>query len=219
MTDVLSVPTAIVTVAVIGGSISGALHGGRRHMDSTGILMVAVVTGLGGGAIRDILLAQSVPGFLLNNLIALALIGALAGFFFTRLVEFLTPAIFVVDTLLIGVWVIVGAEEAQNVAVPPVSAVFVGVTTAVGGGLIRDVLCREVPSALMPGEFVAASALAAAVLFVAIDELTGNQPVAEAVAIMTALLLRVASARLGWITPNAVDLSDRMREWLGLVRR
>ncbi len=218
MSEVLAVPQLVITAAVIGGGISGALHAGKRNMDTIGVIFVAVATGLGGGAIRDVLLAQSVPVFLLNNLVALALVGAVAGWFFTRLVAFLEPAIFVIDTLLIGVWVIVGAEAALRADLPPVAAVFVGITTAVGGGLLRDVLCRETPSALMPGEFVAASALAAAVIFVGIDVTTDNQPTAEAMAITTAALLRVTTARLRLVTPSAVDLSDRFRVWLGLER-
>lgn len=218
MSGLLQVPAAIVSVAVIAGGISGALHAGQRNIQATGILLVAVVTGLGGGAIRDILLAESVPVFLLNNLLAMACVGAVAGLLFARLVSQLEPAIFVVDTLLIGVWVIVGAEAAQNVGLPPLSAVFIGVTTAVGGGLLRDVLCREVPSALMPGQWVAASALVSALLFVAVDEVTGYRSGAQAAAIMSAILLRVASAQLNWITPSAVDLSDRLRGWMGLRR-
>lgn len=218
MTAVLEVPDAIVTAAVIGGGISGALHASRRNMDVTGILLVAVATGLGGGAIRDVIIADRVPVFLFNNLVAVAFIGAVAGFLFTRLVKFMEPAIFVVDTLLIGVWVVVGAELALQVDLPTVSVVFVGVTTAVGGGLLRDVLCREVPSAFMPGEWVAASALASAVVFAITYSVTGYQSAAEAVAIVMAILLRVSSAHYTWITPDAVDLSDRLRGWLGLQR-
>lgn len=219
MSGVLAVPDAIVTAAVIAGGLSGALHAQRRGMDVMGILLVATATGLGGGAIRDVIIADRVPVFLFNNLVAVACIGAVAGFLFARLVSFLEPAIFIVDTLLIGVWVVVGAELALQVGLPWASVVFVGVTTAVGGGLLRDVLCREVPSALMPGQWVAASALASATLFTLLYAVSGYQSLAEAAAILTAVLLRAASARYNWITPDAVDLSDRLRGRLGLRRR
>ena len=88
----------------------------------------------------------------------MAVIGAVAGYFFGKLVSELEPAIYVLDTLLIGVWVVIGAEKALALDLPYSAAVFLGLTTAIGGGLLRDVLCRNIPTALMPGQWVAASA-------------------------------------------------------------
>lgn len=215
---VLSIPTLVEVAAVTGGGLSGALHGTRQHMDLMGIAIVAVTTGVGGGAIRDVMLGQVVPVFLVANFVAMAGIGALAGYLFTRVTSELEPAIYVMDTLLIGVWVVIGAQKALNLDLSNSAAVFLGLTTAVGGGLIRDVLCRQVPTALMPGQWVAAAAIVAALGYVAIESLTGARVVAEVVAIGSATTLRVLSARYNWITPDAVDASTRFRTWLGLSR-
>ncbi|MFN8126700.1 MAG: TRIC cation channel family protein [Candidatus Nanopelagicales bacterium] len=217
--QILAVPSIVEVAAVTGGAISGALHAKKKHMDLMGIGIVAVCTGVGGGAIRDVMLGHSVPAFLIQNYVLMAVIGAVAGYFFGNLVSELEPAIYVLDTLLIGVWVVIGAEKALALDLPYSAAVFLGLTTAIGGGLLRDVLCRNIPTALMPGQWVAASAIVAALLFVTIQYATGARVVAESVAIIGATTLRALSARYHWITPDAVDASERFRRWLGIGRR
>ena len=216
--EILAVPGIVEIAAVTGGAISGALHAKQKRMDLMGIGIVAICTGVGGGAIRDVILGQSVPVFLIQNFVLMALIGAVAGYFFGSLVSELEPAIYVLDTLLIGVWVVIGAEKALALDLPYSAAVFLGLTTAIGGGLLRDVLCRNIPTALMPGQWVGAAAIVAALLFVSLFALTGNRPIAEVTAIVGATTLRALSARFHWITPDAVDASERFRRWLGLGR-
>lgn len=216
---VLAVPSLVETIAVTGGGMSGALHATKRHMDLMGIAIVAICTGVGGGAIRDVVIGQSVPVFLIQSYVAMAGIGALAGYFFARLVAQLEPAIYVVDSLLIGVWVVIGAQKAIMLGMSTSAAVFLGTTTAIGGGLLRDVLCRETPTALMPGQWVAGAAIVAALIYVSLDGWTSMRVLAETTAILAATTLRLLSARYGWITPDAVHTSERLREWLGLNRR
>lgn len=217
MTEVLAVPGVMETASILGGGISGALHARTRDMDYLGALIVAVSTGVGGGAIRDVMLGE-VPIFLLNAFIPLAVIGAVAAFFFARLIQRLTPFMFVLDTLLIGAWVVIGAEKAINADLPPVAVIFVGSTTAIGGGLLRDVLCREIPTALMPGRYVAASALIASVVFTGLWNLD-LKGMAEASTVLTATLLRALSYHYEWVTPSAMDMSSALRKRIGLPER
>ena len=217
MTEVLSVPAIMETASILGGGISGALHARTRDMDYLGALIVAVSTGVGGGAIRDIMLGE-VPVFLLNMFVPLAVIGAVAAFFFARLIEKVTPFMFVLDTLLIGAWVVIGAEKAINAGLPPIAVVFVGATTAIGGGLLRDVLCRDIPTALMPGRYVAASGLIASIVFTSLWSV-GLEGLAEATALITATLLRALSFHYEWVTPSAMDMSNTFRDWVGLSER
>lgn len=214
----LAIPSLITAVAVTGGGMSGALHASRRNMDMTGIAFVALCTGVGGGAIRDVLLGHTVPIFLIQPFLAMAMIGALAGVFFARVVRQLGPAIYIIDSVLIGAWVVMGAEKALQLDLSKSAAVFLGVTTAVGGGIIRDVLCRETPTALMPGQWVAASALFSSIAFVIVDSSTGNRIAAQALAIALATGLRMASAQFDWVTPSAMTMSTDLNRWMGLIK-
>ena len=214
MTEVLEVPAIMETASILGGGISGALHARTRDMDYLGALIVAVSTGVGGGAIRDVMLDE-VPVFLLNDFVLIAVIGAVAAFFFARLLQRLTPFMFVLDTLLIGAWVVIGAEKAINAGLPPIAVIFVGSTTAIGGGLLRDVLCREIPTTLMPGRYVASSALIASLVFTGMW-LLELQGMAEGAALLSATLLRALSYHYEWVTPSALDMSSALRKWVGI---
>lgn len=214
----LAIPGLITTVAVTGGGMSGALHASRRNMDLVGIAFVALCTGVGGGAIRDVLLGHTVPIFLIQPFLAMAMIGALAGVFFARLVRQLGPAIYIIDSVLIGAWVVMGAEKALQLDLSRTAAVFLGVTTAVGGGIVRDVLCRETPTALMPGQWVAAAALLSSVAFVTVDSYAGNRIAAQVLAIALATGLRMASAQFDWVTPDAMTMSTELNRWMGLIK-
>jgi uncharacterized membrane protein YeiH len=129
----------------------------------------------------------------------------------------------VVDTLLIGVWVVLGAERALVVDLTYSGAAFLGVLTATGGGLVRDLLCGEVPAAVRPGEWYVAAAVTAAVLFVVLVQAGVQLELAEALTILAAALLRAGSLRFGWRTPTAYDLwgdlEARMTARLEVVRR
>ncbi len=231
--EVFTVPSGIEAMSFVGGGISGALHARERSMDYLGVLLIAVATGVGGGAIRDVLL-NTEPVFLQSKytllglsygFIIMAVLGGLAGYFLARLVKRLTTIIFVVDTLLIGAWVVIGVEKATFAGLGAATAIFIGTTTAVGGGLIRDVLCREIPSALMPGKWVALSALVASMVFVSVFYpikyvfSTGQATAVAMVAtIITASLLRGLSFHYDWRTPAAVDMSNQFRTWIGMKK-
>lgn len=210
-TAMLSLPGVVEVLAVTGGAMTGALHAVRQRMDLMGVALVSVVTGVGGGATRDVLLGQAVPVFLIRNFIGMAIIGAIAGYFFARLVRQLEPAIFVMDTLLIGAWVVIGAEKALALKLPIIAAIFTGLIASVSGGLIRDILSRQVPTAFMPGQWVGAAALAAAVVFVAVDTFEGGRVAAQIAALATASGLRVLSLVRGWRTHDALSAADRLQ--------
>jgi uncharacterized membrane protein YeiH len=129
----------------------------------------------------------------------------------------------VVDTLLIGVWVVLGAERALYADLPLASAALRGVLTAAGGGIIRDLLCKDVPAIIQPGEWYAAAAIGASLVFVSLIAAGVVLEVAEVATIATAAGLRVLSLWRGWRTPTAYDvwgdLEARMTATLDATRR
>jgi uncharacterized membrane protein YeiH len=204
---VIVLPYAVEMAAVTFGALSGALHATRKGFDPVGVLTLALICAIGGGAIRDVLLQHGTPVFLVSpSYLASATFAAVVALFFARLVRAALPVMNVVDTLLIGVWVVIGAERALIVDLSYVSAAFLGVITATGGGLLRDLLCHEVPTALRPGEWYVAAAIPAAVVFVVLVQAGAALEVAQLVTIVGAAALRAGSLRFGWRTPTAYDL-------------
>ena len=211
---VVALPYAVEMGAVTFGALSGALHATRKGFDPVGVFTLALICAIGGGAIRDVLLQQGTPIFLRSpSYLAIATLASVVGLLFARAVRAALPVIGVVDTLLIGVWVVIGAERALLVDLSYVSAAFLGVITATGGGLLRDLLCHDVPSAVRPGEWYVAAAIPAAVVFVLLVMAGVGIDVAQLTTIVGAASLRVASLRLGWRTPTAYDV------WGGLEAR
>ncbi len=209
MEDTISLPAWLVNISITFGGMTGAMHGARKQMDVFGTLFVAVVAAIGAGAIRDLSIGR-VPIFLYSPLVGYAVLGGVAGYFLARAMRYINRTIFLLDTLLIGVWVVLGAELALQSGLSPQSAVLLGVITAVGGGLVRDVVCRDIPTAFNPAQFETAGAFIAAVIFVAADDAL-PRGAAEGLAVVSATTIRLLALRFRWRSMSAVEFSERLR--------
>lgn len=185
----------LVAIGTVTFAITGGLAAVRRGFDLVGIVVLAFVTAIGGGSVRD-LLAGVIPPTALTNELLLWLI------FVTALVVFLlhrkipTGRVFYgVDTASLGVFAALGAERGLSVGFGFWGTVFAGVLSGVGGGVIRDVLAGEVPGILYrSGDLYASAAgVGAAVGFFVLPALGGGGLVVVA---LVTILVRVGS-RLG----------------------
>ena len=148
---------------------SGALAAGRKHMDLFGVLVVAGVTAVGGGTVRDLLLDRH-PVFWIDDPTYLAVIAgaALLTFLYTKRFDPPRNALLVADALGLSVFTIIGAQVAVAAGVHPAVVVLMGMTTGTVGGVIRDVLCNDVPLILQQ-EIYATASLGGGTAYVLID--------------------------------------------------
>lgn len=221
--DVLALPYWLEMVAVTFGALSGALHATRKGLDLVGVFALALVTGVGGGIVRDVLLQSGVPVFLRSPAyLGSAVLAAVVAVVLARLVRQALPVMGIVDTLLIGVWVVLGAERALHIDLSLSAAAFLGVLTAIGGGLVRDLLVGEVPTTFLPGQWYASAAIASATAYVLIVGAGGTLDLARVVAVVVAAGLRAASVQWNWRTPTAydvwADLEERVTRGLASAR-
>jgi uncharacterized membrane protein YeiH len=142
-------------------AISGALAAGRRGLDLIGVMVLAAVTAVGGGTIRDVLLDRH-PIFWLANPAYLIIIvaSALITVAYTRWRPAPRGALLVADALGLALFSIVGAQIAQASGLPAVSGILLGTVTGTAGGVVRDVLMAEVPLILRRGNLYATAAIA-----------------------------------------------------------
>ena len=204
----IALPNSLDALAIGVGAISGALHARRRHMDVMGILVVGFCAALGGGVIRDILLASGPPVFLTSSVFLIyALVGAVIGWLFSRYASRATMLMEVIDGLFIGVWVLVGATKALSNGLGFGSAILVAVITATGGGVLRDLFSGEQVGLLLPGQWLAAAALVGALTFTTVFWTTGDLYVAYILCIVVASTIRMVSAAFDLRTPMPMDLS------------
>ena len=220
MSNSLAVPGFLDAIAILFGALTGAMAATRRGLDWFGVLIVAFCTGVGGGIIRDILLQNGVPALLSNPRYQLyATIGAIVGLFFAKGAARFQPVYVGVDTLMIGVWVLLGASKAQQLGIPTIGIIFVGTVSAIGGAVLRDVLVHEKPDMLQPGHLYAAAALAAAVTYTALSAWSVPLGIAQLSAIAMAAGLRTISVRFDIVTPSPYDVSTKVLQAVHLETR
>lgn len=194
-------------IGVFAFALSGGLVGVRRHFDIFGILTLAVVTALGGGIVRDLLLGITPPANITNlPLVLTALAAGALTFFSERPFEKLRRTVLVADAIGLAAFCVTGTLSAINAGHPGMEAILVGVITAAGGGAIRDVLAGQVPS-VFSRELYALPALLGAILtdLAARMDLTSH-PVfghpLQWLLVSLVFALRVAALRFHWKSPT-----------------
>lgn len=183
--------------------ITGALAGLRRGYDVIGVLFLAIVTAGGGGLIRDGLLLSTGPASILTDAryMVVVVAAAVLTHLFHRHVHRLNRAIAVIDALGLGAFAVLGVQRTLEVGLSVPAAILGGTMTAVGGGLLRDVLVREEPLLLKPGQFYALVAIGGSCLFLALLRWSTLPPERSAViTIVSVFAVRMLAIRFNWRT-------------------
>ncbi|NSC24033.1 trimeric intracellular cation channel family protein [Streptomyces albus subsp. chlorinus] len=186
-------------------AVSGALLAVRRNFDVFGIAVLAEVTGLGGGIFRDVVIGAVPPaaftdlGYFLTPLVSTALV-----FFLHPQVERINKAVNVFDAAGLGLFCVTGTLKGHEYGLGLTSSVVMGLATAAGGGVLRDVLANEVPSLLRwDREIYAVPAIvgsSAVALLIHLDEV---RPTTAVGAALLAFVLRLLALRYNWRAPRA----------------
>lgn len=202
-------PIAFDLAATFLFAVTGALVAMRKGYDFIGVFVLALVTGVGGGLLRDGLFLQQVPAMLDSRYLLAVTVAAAIGLLFGELLNRFSVFFMLVDALGLGIYAVVGAQKTLDLGLDWVPALLIGVINAVGGGLMRDMLTYEAPLVFRPGEFYAAAALAGCAVFIALAvglQLPAHQAAFAGIAVT--LAVRMASVRFGWRTRAA-------RPWIG----
>ncbi|MGC8765895.1 MAG: trimeric intracellular cation channel family protein [Brevinematia bacterium] len=135
-------------IGVVAFAISGAIKGIKHSLDLLGIIVLGVLTAIGGGVIRDVLL-NTMPLILRNELdLIFAIIASLVAYFFARRLEKVSFLIQIFDALGLAVFTIIGAEKGMEHNLGLLGVIIMGTSTGVGGGMLRDILVGEIPFVL-----------------------------------------------------------------------
>jgi uncharacterized membrane protein YeiH len=193
MNDILLYALDLFGTAVF--ATSGALAAGRKSMDLFGVCVLALVTAVGGGTLRDLLLGAG-PVFWIrdHNYVYVALFSALLTFCFVRAIHGRNRALLIADALGLSVFTVIGAQKALTIEGSALIAVIMGVMTGVVGGMIRDVLSDEIPLVLRT-QIYATAAMAGGALFVSLRALSVNEDASALAAIFLTLGLRLAAIK------------------------
>jgi len=188
-------------------AVSGALAAVRARLDVFGVAVVGVTTALGGGVIRDVVLGVHPPTALRDwPFLAVAAVASLAVFWLHPQVVRLRRAMLLADAVGLGLFVTSSTATALALGVPRYDAWLVGMTVGIGGGVIRDLLLREIPLVLRR-EIYALAALAGGVLVVLGDWLALPAGPVALVGAALVVVIRVVALWRRWNAPTAPGAS------------
>jgi uncharacterized membrane protein YeiH len=201
-------PIGFDLAATLLFALTGAWVAIRKGYDYVGVFFLALVAGVGGGVLRDVIfIAHGPPAAVqdsryLGAVVVGAAIGVASfqrGTSFERLVA-------VVDALGLGVYAVVGAQKSLDVGLQPLAALLAGVSNATGGGILRDLLAGSEPLVFQPGQFYVLAALAGGAAFLVMRPGLGIaiEP-ASITAMLVTFVLRLLAIRFNWRTRAAAQ--------------
>lgn len=195
---------AFVVVGVFAFSISGALLAVQKKMDVVGLAGLAVITAVGGGIIRDVLIGAIPPAALVDIwMVGVALVGALTVLLANRWMGRVTKPVLFFDAIGLGVFCVQGAVKAVEFGVGPWGAAVVGMVTGIGGGVLRDVLANDIPTVFRrDSRLYFVPALLGAALTALLLGLGVSHPLALAPVALLVVLLRILSEAFNWRAPH-----------------
>jgi len=133
-------------LGTIAFAISGVLVAMHKKMDPFGILIIAFVTAVGGGTLRDILIGLTPVSWMLDMTFTYVIISAtILAIVFKSKINYLRTSLFLFDTIGIGLYTVVGVEKGISAGLHPIICIALGTMSACFGGVIRDILCNEIP--------------------------------------------------------------------------
>lgn len=204
--------------AAVGfGALSGAAFAAQRGFDIIGVLGLAVAQGMGGLLLMAILLQTGTPAVLTDGrYLMIVAVASAIGFFFAGLLARALRSAALFDALSLGLLCAIGTNGALRSGLNSLPSVFIGVMTAVGGLILRDVMAGRAPEILRPGTYAAFAALVGATVFVLLVDVGASRAFAQLATVVVVTAVRLLSIRYGWVTHEATDFSNKI--W-GIWRR
>lgn len=185
-------------------ALSGAHAAARKGMDVVGMFTLGLVTAIGGGTVRSLLIGDyPVPFLRAPWPFACVLLATLIVFLGWKQIERLNKPIRLFDAIGLGVFMAAGVAISLDLGQPWWSALLLGSVTAVFGGIVRDVLRNEVPFVLLPGEFYATTVVFGAVAFLGLESLGAQRQVAMMSGAGLTITTRLFAMYFRWRTPPA----------------
>ncbi|MEQ3725317.1 trimeric intracellular cation channel family protein [Alcanivorax sp.] len=189
-------------VGITAEAMTGALAAGRLRMDLFGVVMVACVTAMGGGSMRDVLLGHYPLVWVVHpEYLGLTAVAALVTTWVAPLMQRLRMLFLVLDALGLMVFTVIGVKVAQGMELGAPVAVLAGLITGIFGGVIRDLLCNRMPLVFQK-ELYAVISLGAACLYLLLQFTSMGETAITLVTLASGFLVRMLAIRYEWHLPR-----------------
>ncbi|WP_026705249.1 trimeric intracellular cation channel family protein [Flavobacterium soli] len=188
-------------IGTMAFAMSGALTAMNKKLDPFGVFIIAFVTAVGGGTLRDIMIGRTPVGWMLDlNYVYLIILGFFLAVIFRKKLDRLRTSLFLFDTIGLGVFTLIGLEKGINIGLHPVICIALGTMTACFGGVIRDILCNEIP-VIFRREIYATICIIGGILFFGLRELNLNQDVLYLITSLVMIAIRLMAVKFKWFLP------------------
>ncbi len=209
MAEPAQVPLWIDLAAVAFGAMQGGVFGARARderndFDILGVAVFALVLGLGGGIVRDVLLGQVPAALRDDTYLLVAVFAGFAGMFLAEVAGRLRWTFDALDAAVVGLFVIVGALKTQDAGLPAGAIILLGTITGIGGGVLRDLLAQRPVQLVQRSTPYALVALLGAAAFVALDTVGAAPRVAAGACLIVVFAVRMLALHRGWQSPAPV---------------
>ncbi|QZE15428.1 trimeric intracellular cation channel family protein [Halosquirtibacter laminarini] len=190
-------------IGTVAFAISGTLSAMEKRFDLFGALFIAAVTAVGGGTVRDCLIGSTPVTWMKTPYYLLAIfIGFLLTILFKRRVLRLKKTLFLFDTIGIAIFTVIGVGKGLEYGLPSYSAIMMGVSTAVVGGVLRDVFCNDIPL-IFHREIYATACITGGIFYTLLHYLNYNENVIIPITSLVIVIIRLLSVRFNWSLPKS----------------
>ncbi|WP_297694069.1 trimeric intracellular cation channel family protein [uncultured Eudoraea sp.] len=189
-------------LGTVAFAISGVLVAMEKRLDLFGVFIIAFVTAVGGGTLRDLLIGNTPVAWMLESTYIVTIVGTvILAIIFREKLKYLRRSLFLFDTLGIGLYTMVGIEKGLNANLLPVMCIILGTITASFGGVIRDILCNEIP-VIFRKEIYATACVIGGLSYFLLRKLPLDDEYVYLAAILIVIGIRLMAVRFKIVLPS-----------------
>jgi len=195
-------------LGTIAFAISGVLIALNKRMDIFGVLIIAFVTAVGGGTLRDVMIGIHPVSWMTNMTYVYVIIAsAIFAVLLRKKINYLRTSLFLFDTIGIGLYTVVGIEKGISVGLHPIICIALGTMTACFGGVLRDILCNEIP-VIFRKEIYATACILGGLTYFLLREFMADTNFIFIIAIVIVIIVRLLAVKLKISLPSLYKNED-----------
>ncbi|KIA99671.1 membrane protein [Flavobacterium sp. JRM] len=188
-------------IGTMAFAMSGALTAMNKRLDPFGVFIIAFVTAVGGGTVRDVLIGRTPVGWMLDlKYVYVIILGFILSVIFRKKFDKLRTSLFLFDTIGLGVFTLIGLERGIIAGLHPIICIALGTMTACFGGVTRDILCNEIP-VIFRREIYATICILGGIVFFVLKKLNLNDDILYLVTCVVIILVRLMAVKYKWYLP------------------
>lgn len=189
-------------IGTMAFAMSGALTAMHKKLDPFGVFVIAFATSVGGGTLRDIMIGNKPVGWMLElNYVYIIIVGFILAILFRKKFDKLRTSLFLFDTIGLGIFTLIGLEKGISIGLQPLICIALGTMTACFGGVIRDILCGEIP-VIFRKEIYATICIFGGIVYFILRELNLNIDVLYLTTTLFIILVRLMAVKYKWYLPT-----------------